>query len=486
MIRLTTDDGQLQLPADSLSIDVLNPYFEADAIPGISTQAFALSWTRENLRLLNFPHRYRGAGGPPAVPAYLYLDGPLWQRGALVYRECDEQRQKLTYNFAAAATDLQTQISGVNIRDLNLGSVPLVLTPTAADYALLPVRNSAFYGDKNTSFKGIVNHYRNGGYSTGAAFAICPQPRLVPALRKIMGYFGYTLTGAWLEQEEVQQLVIYSDRAAELAGGGVDSEFKLASYLPSMTVGELLIALQKLFCIGYVFDSKRKEMRLQPLGPVVSFPATYIDRSGFKLKSKPNTTNGFTLQQSPEGDDELDKTLDTGGRQMRVGAGAETIETKAGTLHMVQEQDPHGSRSWLVPAIEAKGASLAYGLGEESRCGLRLFYDRGLQPDSAGGQYPLGTSGTVNYNGASVGESSLLWDGPQGLYLRSYQAWLDFRSRAVETEYEVTFSLGDLLALEPSMPEMIDRHLQLWQKVSLTIDAQRKLAKARITYQEIL
>ena len=486
MIRLCTDEGQLQLPADSLSLEVRNPFFESDAIPGISTQAFNLSWTRENLRYLNFPHRYRGAGGPPAVAANLYLDGPLWQRGSLVYRECDEAAQKLTYNFAAAATDLQTQISGVNIRDLNLGSVPLELTPTAANYALLPIRNSAYYGEKNKDFKGILNHYRDGAYSTGAAYAIAPQPRLIVALRKIMAQFGYTLTGQWIQDSEVQKLVLYSDRAAESATGAVLTEFELAKYLPSMTVGELLIALQQLFCLGYVFDSKRKEMRIVALKPVTTLSGSYVERQGKKLKSKPNLTNGFTLRQAPDGDDELDKTLDTSGQQVRVGAGAEVIETKAGTLHMVQEADPNGGRSWLVPAIEAKGASLAYELGDESRCGLRLLYDRGLQPDSNGSQYPLGTSGVVNYAGTRVGTTSLLWPGPDGLYQVRHKAWLDFRSRAVETEYEVQFGMADLLALDPTLPEMVDRHLHLWQKVSLTIDAQRKLAKARITYQEIL
>jgi hypothetical protein len=69
MMRLVTVAGQqeLLLPGD-MSVDIDNPGFQTDAIPGIWSLPVDLPWARQNLVGLNFPHLYRGPGGPPPVP----------------------------------------------------------------------------------------------------------------------------------------------------------------------------------------------------------------------------------------------------------------------------------------------------------------------------------------------------------------------------------------------------------------------------------
>lgn len=488
MIRLLTLAGdELQLGGSSLSLEIKNPYFEEEAIPGTSSLPFTFSWTRANLRGLNFPHRFKTPGGPPAVPVQLLIDGPLWRLGALRYIDCDEAKQRLSYSFAADALALREQIKGIRISDLDLGTVPFVRSNTEPDYALLPVRNTEFYGDKNKAFKGVLNYYGPAGYPAvaSAQHAFAPQPYLVPVLRKVMAHFGWTVSGTVLDEPEIQALAIFSDRALETAAGAVPASVELARHCPDITVAELLLACQGLFWWGYDFNAQRKELRVRRLSAELA-RSDYQERSGQLLRSVPNRSRGWLLTQAADDNDELDKTLDVSWQQLRVGGGAQEITVDAGTLHMVREEDPLvAGRRWLVPAISAKGASAAYELGEESRTGLRLLFNRGLQADSQGQPYPLGSAENVTYAGSAVGELSLHWDGPAGLYQQFAEAWLSFRSRATETEYEVPFTLADLRGLDPGRLELIDQHLRLWQQINVTIDLRRKLSKATILYQEV-
>ena len=481
MMRLVTlaPAEELDLPGADLRLEISNPYFSTDSIPGTITQSLDLPWTRPNLRGLGFPDRYRGPGGPAPVPADCYLDGARWRRGKLVFRECDVPAQRLRYHFVADAADLATQLRDVKLADLSLGTVPFSRVPSTADYALLPVRNRLFFGDNEeeipAGYPGVLNYFTAGVYPSEAQLA--PQLYLMPLLRRVMAHFGYTIEGAWVDDAEIQQLVIYSDRVVGLG----TLELELAQHVPDMSVPDLLIALQQAFCLGLYFDTTRQVLRLTPLRDVLAAAGSqYQQRAGRRQTTVANDTNGFELQLRPEGDDELDKTLDRSWQQARFGAGGERIEVSAGTLHLVYASDEqHVGRSWLLPAIEAAGAVA----GEASKAGLRLLFDRGLQADNLGGMYPLGSPATRSYAGDVVGQYSLL---AGDLVADWHAAWLTFRSRSVQHTYEAEFRLPDLLALDPGRAELLDHHLHLWEKVSLTISATSSLQRASITYRELL
>lgn len=482
MIRMVTVAGQqeLLLPAE-LSFDLDNPSFDPSTIPGTWSPSFELPWARQNLVGLNFPHLYRGAGGPPPVEVDCYVDGVRWRRGKLVYVSIDAQVKLLKYNFVADASDLATLIKDVKIDSLDLGTAPLTRTSSNQDYALLPVRNRTFYGEQDKApvdYKGYLNYFA-GGYAGDAVLA--PQPYLVPIVRKVLAHFGYELVGAWADDAEMQTAVIYSDRLCTDPGTVV-----LNRHVPSLDVADLLLGVAGLFCLQVYFNPLTQQARFTPLRDVVAgAAASQRPRPGSWQASTANTTNGFLLKQAPDSGDELDKTLDTGWQQLRVGAGGEEQSIKAGTLHMVDVSD--GSRLWLVPAYEGKGAVPGNtDVGDESQVGLRLLFNRGFQPDSAGELYPLGSSGTTNRRGISVGEYSLQWAGAQGLYQVWHQPWLDFRARAVQHTYQSALRVADLLTLDPSQADFVDYHLCFWEKVSLAVGAGSPLTTATFTYQELL
>ena len=488
MISLKTAQGWLVLAAGTISMEISSPFFNADTVPGTISYPFGLPM-EGNAPLLGFPHLRAEQGERIAPePVEFYIDGQLRWVGALLYLDCDEERALYSYHFVADAADLQSRIDGVSLPSLDLGRAVLELVPDAADYALPCLRNTAFYGDEPASYCRVVNYYHGGAYDLspgGQRSPIVPFLRLVPLLRRVMAALGYALSGPWLGDPEAQALVIYSDRALEQADGSLPADFALNRHVPDIDVGELLVAVQKFCGLAYSFHPVRRELAIRALRDVIT-DQQYLDRPpAGRARTTALTTSGFVLKMGLESDDELNKTLDTGWAQLRVGAGQQEISTSAGTLHVVREADPaNAGRQWLVPAVQAKGASPAFGLGDDSHCGLRLLFDRGLRPDSTGLLYPLATWDRLDFAGTVCGLSTLHWEGEFGLYATWHQAWLDFLDRATTKELTMEFRVADLLSLDPARKEMLSYRKYLWEKVSLSLKTTgRQLETAAFTYR---
>ncbi|MDO7875549.1 hypothetical protein Q5H93_12465 [Hymenobacter sp. ASUV-10] len=493
MIGLKVAAGWLDLAAGTISMEINNPLFDTESVPGTITYPFALVLSPDNLVRLNFPHLRADQGERVAPePTEFYIDGVLRWVGSLVYLEHDEERAQLLYNFVAEAADLQSRIVGRQLRQLELGEVPLVLTHDAPDYALPCLVNSQFYeAEKAPGYTGVVNHYVAGAYrptlypGNGAVLhaPIVPFLRLVPLLRRVLASVGYALSGEWLDEPEVQALVIYSTRAAEDADGVLLTTLTLNQYVPAIDVATLLVGLQKFFGLAYSFHPVRRELRIRALRDVLADP-TYQERTGGPARSMAVTTQGFVLTMNTPGDD-LDQSLGTEWATLRVGEGQQELSVDVGTLHVQHTADPiYPTREWFVPCVEAKGASLAYETGDDASAGLFLLLDRGLQPDKQGQLYPLATWGRENGDGFPVGSSSLRWAGPQGLYATWHQAWLDFLDRATTRECTAQLRVADLLTLDPTRKDMVNGKKYLWEKVSLSLSTTGKpLETAQFTYR---
>ncbi|MGI4762328.1 MAG: hypothetical protein ACRYF0_16580 [Janthinobacterium lividum] len=490
MIGLEVNAGPLELAAGTIALEISNPYFSTNSVPGTTTYPFGVSRTPGNQVKLNFPDVRADQGERIAdEPCQLYLDGVLRWVGALVYLDCDEEKDLYEYTFVADAADLASRIEGVSLPGLDLGTVPLELVPDAADYALPCLRNEAFYdAEKGPAYGQVVNYYRNGAYQltpSGKRAPIVPFPRLVPLLRRVYGALGYAVSGPWLDTQEAQQAIIYSDRAAEDAAGNVLEQVDLNRHVPALGVAEFTVALQQVFGLAYDFHPVRRELRIRALRDVLADPA-YVARTGAGLaRTTAVTGDGYTLEMALESDDDLNKILDTGWAKLVIGKGKQVISSAVGTLHVVREADPLAAgRQWAVPAVAAKGASPAFDNGDDSRCGLRLLYDRGLQADSQGERYPLATWEARDYAGTRIGASTLHWDGADGLYATWHAAWLAFLDRATTKERPMQFGIADLLTLDPARKELVDGKKYLWEKVSLSLSTTgTQLATAAYTYR---
>lgn len=479
--------------AGTVGLEIRSPLFDFGSIPGVLSYPVSFADTPRNRRLLGFPAvRARRAGPVPAVEADFYLGGSLWRRGVLQYKDYASDKNEYSYQFQADADALATRIQDVQLSALDLPKVPVQLVPDTDDYCLFPVRNLTFYNkDKNAAWGGVVNYFPPVGpiatnASAAGRYTVVPFPKVVPLLRQCLALYGYTVTGPWLEDAEIQQLVVYSLTSLDVAtGSGLATTFPLAAALPDVRLADLLLTLQQLFALGFVFNPVRKEVRVVALRDVVASPDYQVRRAGADYRDVANELNGFTLAFTDDSDDELLKSNHW--PTLAIGGAAEQIQPDADTLRMVREADPLASgRQWLVPAAEQAGQSARteFDQADKRASHLRFLFYRGLQADSTGGLYPLGSSGTVNYRGQTVGNYALEWDGPQGLYAQWHKPWLDFRANARTEERTVTLTLAEFLALDPTRKDVVQGLKFLWESISLDVGGTDTLAPATITYHQ--
>lgn len=478
--------------AGTIGLEIRSPLFDFNSIPGVLSYPVALADTPRNRRLLGFPAvRARRAGPVPPVEASLHLGGSLWRRGVLQYKDYDRARNEYSYQFQADADALATRIQDVLLSDLALPTLQAPLVAETADYVLCPIRNAAFYDKaKNADWGGIVNYYTQAGAVAANAgkhvHTTVPLLKVVPLLRRAFALFGYTVAGPWLADPEIQQLLLYSLVSLDQATGtDMASAFPLAAALPDVRLADLLLTLQQLFALAFVFNPVRQQVRIVPLRDVVADPAYQPRQVSEDYRDVANELNGFALALTADSDDELLKSASWA--EFTIGGATEKIQPAADTLRMVREADPLAGRQWLVPAAEQAGRSARtdFDQADKRSSHLRFLFYRGLQPDSSSARYPLASSDVVNYAGAVVGQYALTWDGPAGLYAQWHQPWLAFRANARTEERTVALSLGEFLTLDPTRKDLVEGLKFLWESISLDVGGADTLAPATVTYHQI-
>jgi hypothetical protein len=480
--------------AGTIGLEIRSPLFDFGSIPGVLSYPVSFADSPANRRLLAFPAvRARRAGPVPAVEADLYIGGSLWRRGVLQYKDFDSDKGEYSYQFQADADALAGRIQDVLLSELDLGTLPVQLVPETADYVLAPVRNTAFYDkDKNADWNGVVNYYALGAATpatnAGAAhrYAIVPLLKVVPLLRRCFAAFGYEVSGAWLDDAEIQQLVVYGRTALdEATGSAVASHFDLAACLPDVRLAELLLTLQQLFALGFVFNPVHRRVDIVALRDVVARPGYVTRTPGRSYRDVASEVDGFTLSFTADTDDELLKS--SAWPAFPIGGGKEKIQPAADTLRMVREADPPAVRQWLVPAAEQAGQSARTDFEQTDvrASQLRFLFYRGLQPDSTSHEYPLASAGTVNARGVTVGQYALEWGGPAGLYAQWHKPWLDFRANARLEERPVNLTLGEFLSLDPTRKDLVQGLKFFWESISLTVGGTQTLEPATITYHQV-
>ncbi|MDO7849241.1 hypothetical protein Q5H92_22950 [Hymenobacter sp. M29] len=479
----------------TVGLEIRSPLFDTASVPGTLSYPNTFADTPRNRRLLRFPAtRSRQAGPVPVVEADYYIGGTLWRRGTLRYQEFDSKAREYVYQFEADADALASRLDGATLPDVVSAPEAVATAPETDDYVLAPVRNNTFYGEKNPDWGRVVNYFAPGAPTASVnnaagphRYALAPMLKVVPLLRRALGQYGYEVRGSWLDDAEIQQLVLYSTRALDSAAGPEPAvSFTLAEAAPNVRIADLLLALQQLFCLGFVFNPVRRQVSIVALRDVATAPAATRRTAGAYFKDVANATDGFLLAFAPDGNDELLKAAPW--PELRIGGAKESIKPEADTLRMVREPDPLSpGRSWLVPAAGQAGQSprLDFEQVDNRLEHLRFLFYRGLQADSTGALYPLASSGVVDYANLPVGRYALAWDGPAGLYQQWHKPWLDFRAAARIEERDMPLSVADFLSLDPTRKDLVQGLKFLWERISITAGGDGALSAATVTYHQI-
>jgi hypothetical protein len=461
MIGFRIDGEELDLNAStSVQVEYYSGLFEIERIPGMLTFPVTLPWSKKNKRLLGFPgnlsvRRYRRE----PFDCQMYL-GNLWRIGKLYILGTSDKG--ISVNFQSDIGDLGDGFKNDSLHDLDLGSVPLSMAVQAvypeSTYALFPVYNPVFYDNDEAfaTYAGYLNYYDTSFKTLSTQHPCTPFPYLVHIMRQVMAHYGYRITGQWLEEEETRRLVIYNTYALD-APEQATVEHRL--HVPDIKVNEFMKAIRAAFGLGYLFNTATKTMEVVRLNDVVQITG-YVDWQARALQVKgwkPNDTDGFRLELTPDSSDELNKVTPPAA-VLQLGKGKDLISAKLGTLHMRQE----GSR--LLPQARQEGSSGRYA-GSDG-FSLSLLSYRGLE-----GGYPLGSS------------QQLAWTGAEGLYEQCHRHWLDFLGETESIETEINLNITDLRTLRPERKVLVrDGHTPLkafWTKISVTISLQDGIKTAK-------
>jgi hypothetical protein len=453
----------------SITLETTSPFFMTDGIPGTISFPSTASPTKKNKRLLGNPEIISNQNNlNTKIAAELYIKDLLYKAGQLT--NIKPNKKGYQYSFLSDAGDFQSKINGVSMRSLDLGTDILVFDNSSENYALFPVKNESFYGDKNTNFKGYLNYYHGGSFPTNTTsssfYAITPFPYLVQVIRKTFALFGYLVYGAWLDDPEIATAVVYNNYALDKVVTGVNSwetTIAIANHLPDMTVGEFIIAIKNMFGLGYIFNPIDKTVKIVTLNEVIN-DQTYVDHTS---KAEPeyelalNESNGFKLSQEQDSGDEALKDESDAWTTYKIGNGGQEISTKASTTLILTHQDTvNTSRSWTIPYVKQKGSSPEFDLGI-NKANLRILFYRGMQNDSLGNAYPQGS-----YNSSSM---SLRWADTNGLYNKCWKPWLDFLAYAKPLKRNVRFNGADILTLDTTKKTMIEYNKFLYSKITSTV-----------------
>ncbi len=463
---------------------------------------FTIKRTARNRRILYFFDVLDSNAAPvDSAKCTIYFMKLVWKRGNLIFRGADKTNFLLSYQSDAG--DMQTQIKNTVLNAMNLGSQtitrPMVTEFNAlvsqqypaVNFALFPVLNQAFYDGLVPGYLNYANFYqgafRSNTFSDDQEYNITPFPYLLFVLSTAFATYGYRLTGSFVTDPEIQRLVFWNNYAIDQMDGLQNIWNEVITWnhhVPEIKLGDLMVQLQKLFCLGFIFNSVDKTLEIVPLKEVIA-DNSYLDLAGkydADLNLDPTKVKGFTLTQTLDSADELNNTLPIDWAKYQVGEGGESVATQFSTLFNFQGPDSiYTVRDWLVPQTQVKGSSPEFELNTNSFSPRLLFY-RGMQPDSVGNNYPLGSWDTKKFDGTEItGEKySLHWAGTKGLYNVWWKAYLDFKTQTRAVDRNIKFDVGDILALDFKKKFRIEHLSYVWTKITTSISLKSGLKVAKV------
>lgn len=319
-------------------------------------------------------------------------------------------------------------------------NVPEYAIQPAYDHFVFPTLEApGFYEEKNPDFEGLLNVYNGRTYTFNDPntpegernkYALVPMFFLKFIFQRIEEISGYKITGDFLEDEEIGNLIFFNSFALDKDGGypfpfnSFNPVIEYENHFPEMTVNELLEEIQ-MFCVYPKFDYERKTLSLNYRRNVF-LSNSYEDISSRATISKEMVEKRKNIR--------LGFADGSGIKSIKIGDYQSTEEIKFNLITLAQGEN--------YPIYFEKGNSEMFGLGTENEYPPTLLFWRGLidgQP--------------VAESAANYGAYALDWRSPQGLYESFWKEFVNFRLRAKKAEARILFNLNSMLRLSRDMDE---------------------------------
>lgn len=371
------------------------------------------------------------------------------------------------------------------------------------EFSLPVLNNDVFYETSNEPFIGFINYWRDGeqisnGHHTEIKWehTYTPMVRLPYLLEKIIAQTNIkAIVGEFFEQQDIQQAIVYNNVALDAVFSFADidgvvrylnaykTEINLNLHVPEQSASQFLTDYADLFNIYYEIIGSRlyiyakvEQLRSEPIDWTnKTQPAYAVDR---------NENEGVTLDYNR---DKNDKASIFGQLYpIIIGAGENKIKTNIAAVYKDTQTVILGENSfvWKLPIVKQKGSSDELGIGENDYS-LRLFFDRGLQLDSEGKQYRLGTHDNKDYADNEVGELSLDWNGEAGLYERLHKETIHLIN-ADEVSLSIRLTIADLLSIRKWRNSKRIIHLPQGQVCGIIKTVQFKATPTNLSFSKVV
>jgi hypothetical protein len=299
---------------------------------------------------------------------------------------------------------------------------------------------------------------------------LVPFPYLERVVESIMNHIDLTgISGSFFSIEEIKMLLLWQNTPIDLIAGQLDliaerfgtfteekyhtyqPIFNIAKFLPDMTAKAFIYALANTFC--QFFKVKQGRFIITPIRDLLrSAPEDWTAiTEPYQNQVFPSYKN-YSLDYDRQGDATRENN-----QLERVdgGADSEPFVAPMYSFYERQEWDYYilnylsgtsiPNRSWRIPFVPEEGRSMYFNLTKAPT--LRLMFWRGMQPDSRGQDYPMASHGLYNYVGDQVGNYSLDWQGPGGLYETWWQDYIHLLTHGRTITRRVRLSFADLVNL---------------------------------------
>jgi hypothetical protein len=356
------------------------------------------------------------------------------------------------------------------------------------DHAFFPVSNPRWWSAEALKFfdpdVGIIQNFYDwvlekfGSNKNNSA--AMPFVRIDYLVSKIIEAMGYEATNEFQTTDELKQLYLYNNISLyhnDDWGLMID----LRRHLPDVTGSEFLKWYMKTFCLYPDIDTNYSTFTIRHVDDVLQ-NAEIIDWTDLVMKEKGITKDsstpnivGYDQPDYVEIDTftEVDKSSDMIGTGSPPGVYyviaqntfyRKISNTPGDVIELARQFRPHVineastnqpfmskltplpmKRAISVPPPgggapdiniypEAKYEGYVSGESQGEKCGLHMMFYRGMQPNIASKDYPLGSSCIYRADELPITglEHSLLWNHEKGMYHKFWKQWLYFlRNRRI-------------------------------------------------------
>lgn len=341
MIQILVNGIYLDISADTVFTFVQDsPLFTYNQIPGPYTYPASIPATSNNKNAFQFITNPQNSEPlNKTVDCKVFFNGIEYLKKALL-RVVQVYDDYFEISIYSGASYIGNKIKDMSLRSFDLGGD--VTIPNAHVYSnAISTYFGDFLGDqypdRNCALPMIFNenmwrkagvskpsgdealfinfHYHQPASSNGYYFAngLTPMPFAVYVIKQIFKNCGFEISGDFVEDDEIRQLLIYSNysllRGPYNASAALSyaESYNLANHVPDITAAKFLTAIRKGFNVGFFVDVLKDTVTIKSAKEIMADPTAvdYTHKAGRELQQYPFEYNGFKFSFSFDDEDEL-------------------------------------------------------------------------------------------------------------------------------------------------------------------------------------